>query len=205
MAIPISELQSLTPSAKIELFVMELVEGLHYATGNPSSVPTIFRFHAGTNMKTNSNIVWQNDTYERFPIVAEGFAFEGKGQIPRPTLTMSNLGGITRSGVAITVTDLLIIVNLTTPHNDLLNAKITRRQVLASSLDAQNFENNTNPFGSPNNNELPQEIYFIDRKITESRNLVQFELVGDLDKQNLKLPKRQVTRNEFPSIGGFIN
>ena len=204
MAIPISELQSLTPSAKIELFVMELVEGLHYATGNPSSVPTIFRFHAGTNMKTNSNIVWQNDTYERFPIVAEGFAFEGKGQIPRPTLTMSNLGGITRSGVAITVTDLLIIVNLTTPHNDLLNAKITRRQVLAS-LDAQNFENNTNPFGSPNNNELPQEIYFIDRKITESRNLVQFELVGDLDKQNLKLPKRQVTRNEFPSIGGFIN
>ena len=205
MAIPISELQSLTPSAKIELFVMELVEGLHYPTGNPSSVPTIFRFHAGTNMKTNSNIVWQNDTYERFPIVAEGFAFEGKGQIPRPTLTMSNLGGITRSGVAITVTDLLIIVNLTTPHNDLLNAKITRRQVLASSLDAQNFENNTNPFGSPNNNELPQEIYFIDRKITESRNLVQFELVGDLDKQNLKLPKRQVTRNEFPSIGGFIN
>ena len=205
MAIPISELQSLTPSAKIELFVMELVEGLHYATGNPSSVPTIFRFHAGTNMKTNSNIVWQNDTYERFPIVAEGFAFEGKGQIPRPTLTMSNLGGITRSGVAITVTDLLIIVNLTTPHNDHLNAKITRRQVLASSLDAQNFENNTNPFGSPNNNELPQEIYFIDRKITESRNLVQFELVGDLDKQNLKLPKRQVTRNEFPSIGGFIN
>ena len=175
MAIPISELQSLTPSAKIELFVMELVEGLHYATGNPSSVPTIFRFHAGTNMKTNSNIVWQNDTYERFPIVAEGFAFEGKGQIPRPTLTMSNLGGITRSGVAITVTDLLIIVNLTTPHNDLLNAKITRRQVLASSLDAQNFENKTNPFGSPNNNELPQEIYFIDRKITESRNLVQFE------------------------------
>ena len=205
MAIPISELQSLTPSAKIELFVMELVEGLHYATGNPSSVPTIFRFHAGTNMKTNSNIVWQNDTYERFPIVAEGFAFEGKGQIPRPTLTMSNLGGITRSGVAITVTDLLIIVNLTTPHNDLLNAKITRRQVLASSLDAANFQNNINPFGTPNNNELPQEIYFIDRKVAESRNLVQFELVGDLDKQNLKLPKRQVTRNEFPSIGGFIN
>ena len=205
MAIPFSELQSLTPSAKIELFVMELVEGLHYPTGNPSSVQTIFRFHAGTNMKTNSNIVWQNDTYERFPIVAEGFAFEGKGQIPRPTLTMSNLGGITRSGVAITVTHLLIIVNLTTPHNDLLNAKITRRQVLASSLDAANFQNNINPFGTPNNNELPQEIYFIDRKVAESRNLVQFELVGDLDKQNLKLPKRQVTRNEFPSIGGFIN
>ena len=40
MAIPISELQGISPSAKIELFVMELVEGTHYATGNPSSVPT---------------------------------------------------------------------------------------------------------------------------------------------------------------------
>ena len=205
MAIPISELQGISPSAKIELFVMELVEGTHYATGNPSNVPTTFRFHAGTNMNTNANIIWQGNTYEKFPIVAEGFAFEGRGQIPRPNLTMSNLGGITRSGVVITVTDLMLIVNLTTPHNDLINAKITRLQVLASSLDAANFPNNTNPFGTPSSNELPQEIFFIDRKQTENRNVVQFELVSRLDQQNKKLPKRQVTRAEFPSVGGFIN
>ena len=205
MAIPISELQSITPSAKIELFILELIEGTHYATGNPSNVPTTFRFHSGTNMNTNNNIIWQGDTYERFAIEAEGFAFEGRGQIPRPTLTMSNLGGITRSGQVINVSDLMTIVNITTPANDLINTKLSRLQVLASSLDAANFPGNTNPFGTPNNNELPQEIYFIDRKVAESRNLVQFELVGDLDKQNLKLPKRQVTRNEFPSIGGFIN
>jgi lambda family phage minor tail protein L len=205
MAIPISELQSLTPAAKIELFVMELIEGTHYATGNPTSVPTVFRFHAGTNMNTNSNIIWQGNTYEKFPIVAEGFAFEGRGQIPRPNLTMSNLGGITRSGEVITVTDLMLLVNLITPHNDLINTKITRLQVLASSLDAANFPGNTNPFGTPNSNELPQEIFFIDRKQSESRNIVQFELVSRLDQQNKKLPKRQVTRNEFPSVGGFIN
>jgi len=205
MAIPISELQSLTPSAKIELFIMELVEGTHYATGNPTSVPTTFRFHAGTNMKTNSDIIWQGNTYEKFPITADGFAFEGRGQIPRPTLTMSNLGGISRSGQVITVTDLISLVNLVTPHNDLINSKITRLQVLASSLDAANFPGNNNPFGTPNNNELPREVFFIDRKQTENRNVVQFELVSRLDQQNKKLPKRQVTRNEFPSVGGFIN
>jgi|TARA_R100000149_G_C5875925_1_gene139766 lambda family phage minor tail protein L len=205
MAIPISELQSITPSAKIELFVMELVEGTHYATGNPSSVPTTYRFHAGTNMNTYSEIIWQGNSYQRFPITAEGFAFEGKGQIPRPTLTMSNLGGISRSGQVITVTDLLILVNLITPHNDLINTKITRLQVLASSLDAANFPGTVNPFGTPNSNELPQEIFFIDRKVAESRNTVQFELVSRLDQQNKKLPKRQVTRNEFPSVGSFIN
>ena len=205
MAIPISELQSLTPIAKVELFELELIEGTHFATGNPSSVQTIFRFHAGTSMKTNSDIIWQGNTYERFPITAEGFEKSGKGQIPRPNLTMSNLGGVTRSGVVISVTDLLLIVNLTTPHNDLINAKVTRRQVLASSLDAVNFVGNNNPFGTPNNNELPKEIFFIDRKMNESRETVSFELTGRLDQQNKKLPKRQVTRNEFPSVGGFIN
>ena len=205
MAIPISELQSITPSAKIELFILELIEGTHYATGNPSNVPTTFRFHWGTNMNTNNNIIWQGDTYERFAIEAEGFAFEGRGQIPRPTLTMSNLGGITRSGQVINVSDLMTIVNITTPANDLINTKLSRLQVLASSLDAANFPGNTNPFGTPNSNELPREVFFIDRKSAENRDTVQFELVSRLDQQNKKLPKRQITRNEFPSVGGFIN
>ena len=75
MAIPVSELQKLNPSARIELFVMELVEGLHYATGNPSNVPTIYRFHAGGNIDTYANIIWQTNTYERFPVEAKGYEF----------------------------------------------------------------------------------------------------------------------------------
>ena len=205
MPIPVSELQKLNPSARIELFVMELVEGLHYATGNPSNVPTIYRFHSGTNMNTNANIIWQGNTYERFPITFEGAEFTGKGQVPRPVLTVANLGGISRSGSVITVTDLMIIVNLTTPHNDLADTKITRITTLASELDAANFPGNNNPFGTPSSNELPQEIFFIDRKTTESRDIVQFELVGALDQANKKLPARQVTRNDFPGVGTFIN
>ena len=103
------------------------------------------------------------------------------------------------------MTDLLIIVNLTTPHNDLADAKLTRITTLASELDAANFPSSSNPFGTPSSNELPQEIFFIDRKVAESRELVQFELVGALDQANKKLPARQVTRNEFPGVGSFIN
>ena len=205
MAIPISELQSLNPSSLIELFTLQLVEGTHYATGNPDSVPTIFRFHAGTSMNSNANIIWQGNTYEKFPIDAQGFEFSGKGQIPRPQLTMSNLGGITRSGSVLSVTDLLIIVNLTTPHNDLLGATVTRLLVLASSLDNANFSSGSNPFGTPNSNELPQEIYVIDRKMSESRNLVQFELTAANDTQNKRVPARQVTRADFPAVGTFVN
>ena len=205
MAIPVSELQKLNPSARIELFVLELVEGLHYATGNPSNVPTVYRFHSGTNMNTNANIIWQGNTYQRFPITFEGAEFTGRGQVPRPVLTVANLGGISRSGSVITVTDLMIIVNLTTPHNDLADSKLTRITTLASELDAANFPSNNNPFGTPSSNELPQEIFFIDRKTTESRDIVQFELVGALDQANKKLPARQVTRKDFAGVGTFIN
>ena len=205
MAIPTSELQSLNPSSIIELFKLELVEGLHFATGNPDSVPTVFRFHAGTSMNSNSDIVWQGDTYQRFPISADGFEFTGTGSIPRPQLVMSNLGGINRNNVIISVTDLMIIVNLTTPNNDLLNAKLTRLSVLASSLDNVNFSSGSNPFGTPNSNELPQEIFFIDRKMNEDREAVGFELVSNLDTENKKIPARQITRKDFPAVNSFLN
>ena len=204
MAIPTSELQSITPSSIIELFKLELVEGTHYATGNPSNAPIVFRFHAGTSMNTQSEIKWQNELYQRFPLRATGFGFSGKGQIARPQLEMSNLGGIARDSAVINVTDLMILVNATTPHNDLLNAKLTRLSVLASSLPNDNFVGN-NPFGTPNNNALPEEIFFIDRKVNESREFVIFELVSRLDTENRKIPARQVTRVEFPSVGTFIN
>ena len=64
-----------------------------------SNVPTIYRFHSGTNMNTNANIIWQGNTYQRFPITFEGAEFTGRGQVPRPVLTVANLGGI--SGVVL--------------------------------------------------------------------------------------------------------
>ena len=42
-------------------------------------------------------------------------------------------------------------------------------------------------------------------KSTETREIIQFELVGALDQANLKLPKRQVTRKDFAGVGTFIN
>ena len=205
MAIPHSELQKLNPSSIIELFEIELVEGLHYATGNPTSVPTTYRFHAGTKIDSYADIVWQSNTYEKLPIEVKGFEYSGKGQIPRPQLLISNLGGITSSGTALRVTDLLTTVNLITANNDLLNAKVTRIKTTADNLDAANFSGGSNPYGTPSSDQFPQEIYFIDRKHTESRDVVHFELVSALDLQNLRLPKRQVTRKDFEGVGTFVN
>ena len=182
----VSNLQNTNPSAIIELFSLQLDNNLHGAT-------TVYRFHAGSSLKDNGEIVWAGNSYQRFPIKAEGFGFR-KGQLPRPTLTVSNALG--------TITAILLSVNTTTAGNDLTGATVTRIRTLAKFLDAVNFPSNVNPYGTPDPNaEFPQEIYSIDRKSAENREVVTFELAAVLDLAGIRAPKRQCTRAEFPSIG----
>ena len=184
----VSNLQNVNPSAIIELFTLQLDNSLHGAT-------TIYRFHAGSSLKDNGEIIWAGNTYQRFPIKAEGFQY-GKGQLPRPTLTVSNALG--------TITAILLNVNTTTTGNDLTGATVTRIRTLARFLDSANFPSNVNPYGTPDPTaEFPQEIYKIDRKAAENRDVVQFELASVFDLAGIRAPKRQCTRSDFPSIGTF--
>ena len=182
----VNNLQNTNPSAIIELFTLQLDNSLHGAT-------TVYRFHAGSSLKDNGEIVWAGNSYQRFPIKAEGFAFR-QGQLPRPTLTVSNALG--------TITAILLSVNTTTAGNDLTGATVTRIRTLARFLDAVNFPGDINPYGTPDSTaEFPQEIYKIDRKSAENRDTVQFELASVLDLAGIRAPNRQCTRAEFPSIG----
>ena len=185
----ITDLQKINPSAIIELFTLQLDSTLHGAS-------TIYRFHNGSNLDSNADVVWAGNTYIKLPIQAEGFAFTN-GQLPRPTLTISNALG--------TITAILLSVNNTTTGIDLTGATVTRIRTLARYLDAVNFPDSTNPLGTPDPTaEFPQEIYKIDRKSAENREVVQFELAAVFDLAGIRAPKRQCTRTEFPSIGTFI-
>ena len=185
----ITDLQKINPSAIIELFTLTLDSTLHGAS-------TVYRFHNGSNLVSNGDIVWAGNSYVKMPIQAEGFAFQ-KGQLPRPKLIVSNALG--------TITAILLTVNQTTTGNDLTGATVTRIRTLARYLDAVNFSGGTNPLGTPDPTaEFPQEIYKIDRKSAENREIVEFELAAVFDLAGIRAPKRQCTRTEFPSIGTFI-
>ena len=322
----ITDLQKINPSAIIELFTLETDATLH------GSAQT-YRFHNGTNLNNNSDIIWAGNQYLKMPIQAEGFAYQ-KGQLPRPTLTISNALG--------TITAILLNVNTVTVGNDLTGATVTRIRTLARYLDAVNFPLTTtsttttttiadpadaesitytvtvvqdsggnnvfaingvqkpvitmkrgstyifnqshssnsghplriksdaggqqtttntgtlgtdalvtyqpayptapndlryyctvhgngmgntitmnnpntttqqtttttnqqvNPLGTPDPTaEFPREIYKIDRKSNENRDIVTFELAAVFDLAGIRSPKRQCTRSEFPSIGTF--
>ena len=142
-----NDISKINPGSVIELFTLTLKTALHGAN-------TVYRFHSGSN-QTNQDIVWAGNSYLKFPIIAEGFAFQ-RGQLPRPKLVVSNALG--------TISAILVTVNEITAGNDLTGATVTRIRTLARFIDNANFTGN-NPFGTPDPNaEFPREIYSVDRK-----------------------------------------
>tara|TARA_A100001388_G_scaffold29840_1_gene19080 strand:- start:602 stop:1177 length:576 start_codon:yes stop_codon:yes gene_type:complete len=182
-----SSLQDINPSAIIELFTLQLSTALHGAN-------TIYRFHAGSNLDANGKIVWAGNEYLRFPVQASGFSFQ-KGQLPRPKLTISNATGL--------ISAILLTVNETTTGNDLTGATVTRIRTLAKYIDAVNFADGINATAD-NTAEFPKEIYSVDRKATETREIVEFELAAPTDLAGVRIPGRQATRSIFPAIGTFV-
>ncbi len=167
-----ADLSTLAPDAIIELFELHYDNTLHGSTD-------ILRWHAGSNADVTGNITWNSNDYVRLPVQAEGFEYTNGGTLPRPTLSVANLDGA--------VTALLLGVNLTTPGNDLTGAKVKRIRTLKKFLDG---ESAADPYAT-----FPIEEWFIDRKATESRDVVSFELASKFDLSNKELPNRQVVAN----------
>lgn len=187
-----SALQGVAPGAVIELFQLELNAAQH-------GVDQTYYFHAGVN-ELLTDIVWQGQAYQPLPIEADGFEWNGQGSLPRPQIRVSNIFG--------TITTLL----LTLPDG-LDGAKVTRIRTLGRYLDSANFASSgfvlletgdfllledesllmmevvnltADPYA-----EFPREIYYVDRKSAETRDVVEFELASAFDLAGVRAPKRQ--------------
>ena len=166
------ELAKINPSAIIELFELRLDSTLHGSSD-------VYRFHAGANADVDGNIVFNSQTYTRIPIKADGFEYSNTGTLPRPTLSISNHDS--------TMTTLLLLVNATTAGNDLGGAEVRRIRTLKKYLDGES--------AADPNARWPEERWFVDRKASESRDQVTFELASKFDLAGQKIPKRQVIAN----------
>lgn len=192
-----SDFQTTSPSAIIELFELQLFTNIH-------GVNDIYRFHAGTNLINNGEVVWRGNPYLRMPVEADGFEYTGQGTLPRPKIRISNILG--------SITTIL----LTLPDG-LEGAEVTRIRTLKRYLDAENFpsggdfllengdflllEDNGHlqlePFNptADGDAEFPREIYYIDRKSVETRDVVEFDLAAVFDLAGVRGPKRQCIAN----------
>jgi lambda family phage minor tail protein L len=175
MTVPVSALQEVAPGAIIELFELQLNTAQH-------GTNDLYRFHAGTSLNNNGSVFWGGNEYIPFPIEADGFEYSGNGQLPRPKIRVSN--------ILSTITALL----LTLPDG-LEGAKVTRIRTLARYIDAVNFPGGVSPYSPDPTAEFPREIYTIDRKTVENRDVVEFELAAAFDLAGVSAPKRKCIAN----------
>jgi lambda family phage minor tail protein L len=176
MAIPFSEAQLPAPSALIDLYELQLVTAIH-------GVDTVYRFHAGIDATRTGDVIWAGNSYLAFPVEVDGFSYSGTGQLPRPSLKVSNVMG--------TITALLLGLPA-----GLEGAKVTRIRTHARYLDAVNFPGNVNPLGAPDPTaEYPREVFYVDQKKSEGVEMVEYALASVFDLAGVRAPKRQVTRH----------
>lgn len=164
-----AEIQSLSPSAYVEMFVIDAtqIEG-----------GALMRFHSGI-AQGYKELVWQGETYQPLPLEASGFDLTAQGTLPRPKIRVANVGGLF-SSMAIQL-------------DDLINAKVTRKRTFARYLDAVNFTAG-NPEANPDQY-LPDEVWYVDRKVSEDKHTIEWELASAFDVDGVQLPYRQVIKN----------
>ena len=88
---------------------------------------------------------------------------------------------------------------------DILLENSTSDLIVQEDGEAIDQEMGNNPHGTPDPTAtFPNEVFFVDRKTSENRDVVEFELAAAIDMAGVKAPKRQCTRALFPSIGTFL-
>jgi lambda family phage minor tail protein L len=166
----IREISSINQTAIIELF------RLYY---NYQEDPqAVLHFHGGTN-NVRSSIYFDDQEYIPLAVEAEAFEVLGDQRLPRPKLRISNAG--------------LYMSSILRKYKNLNNAKIERRRIFAKYLDDRNFDGGVNPWGMANPNaRMPDDKYYISRKLAENKLFVEFELVSSLELENNLIPAREV-------------
>lgn len=162
----------LLPDTLIELFEVEV-------GGNIGSK----KFHAGKII--DKDIVLGGVTYYCLPIEATGFESKGDGTLPRPKLIISNPDGL--------ITDLI------KQEGDMVGNVFKRIRIFLKFIDEVNFPERVNPFGNSDpNSRFDDDLYIFNRKISENKYFIEFELVSPLEVENYKLPARIMVANYCP-------
>ena len=207
------ELGNLDPSTLLSFFEIDLSSVVgsissslikDYAEVNPSlpnfedSKDNILRFH--NNIRVfDSYIFWQGKTFFPAPIQAEGYEISSRGILPTPRLSMSSQSD--------QETEILSLIRRAIrKYGDIVGAKVTRIRTYAKFLDKNNFADIAKYDGTDGSYlsafpegyepdpyaELPRDIFFIERKASESKTAIVYELSSSLDVEGIKLPRRTV-------------
>lgn len=158
-----SHVQKASLDVKIELFTIDatIIGGTTY---NFTPEP----------MAGGTSVVFGGVTYLPMPLKSSGWSRSGRGQLPRPQITVSNITGFFSS------------LNLL--YNDLVGVTVTRKRTYKWALDGQ-------PAADPNAVLTPIDVFTIARKVSEDNETCVYELAAIMDVEGRVFPARMMIQN----------
>jgi lambda family phage minor tail protein L len=153
----------LTPDALIDLYIVDL------STMNVPGFSDTYYFATCTHTD-GSPINYLGHTYQPLPIIIEGIEKRGTGASARPTVEISNIGGV--------------ISDLCSEYDDLVGATVIRRRTLSNYI-------------ALNTPEYLDDFYKIEQRTGEG-DTVQFILASPVDFLDKQLPGVIAIANSCP-------
>jgi lambda family phage minor tail protein L len=139
----------------------------------------IYRFTNSNPPTGSSTISFGGNAYTPMPIAATGFESKNDGSQARPTIQVSNVEGVL----------LTAIIGL----GDIVGGKVTRLRTFGQFLDSGSTPDSTQT--------LPPDVFYIEQKVSQNKQVVTWQLCSALEKNQVRLPRRQITRTNFPGAG----
>lgn len=131
----------------------------------------VFRF--ADSSSAGEIIRFNGEEYPPAPIEATGFQWDGASTMPRPSLKVAAKD--------------LYFLNMVVDADDLVGSPVKRLKTYAKYLDNGSYPNTGATF--------PEENFVIERKTTQTRHLLEFELSTELDQQGVQIPRLKVMRD----------
>ncbi len=203
-----SEAGKLTVSPLVELFTIDATS---------LGMPTPIYYH---NNNAANEVWFQGIKYNPYPIDVRGFEFRTAGELARPTMKLGNIAA-TVSTLCLLYNDLVgakvirrrtfarFLDKLMMPSipafisygrvDDGLKASASYGAVDDGVLVSVSYGNlNPGDLVNPDSDpqaEYPPDVFYIDRKVSENRQSVEFELGTSLDVEGIRLPLRTIVAN----------
>tara|TARA_B100001564_G_scaffold258791_1_gene220590 strand:- start:306 stop:1802 length:1497 start_codon:yes stop_codon:yes gene_type:complete len=149
------------------------IDKLYFHDGsNGAADITWYSLLDDTNFGSTTSGHYGQQTYSAFPVESEGWEVRGSGTLPRPSVRFANINQYWSAHLS--------------NYDDLVGAKVIRRRTLQKHLG-------TNPPV-----EFNRDVYYVERKTSETAVMVEFELASAFDVQGIQLPRRAVVAARCP-------
>ena len=149
------------------------IDKLYFHDGsNGTADITWYSLLDDTNFGSTTSGHYGQQTYSAFPVESEGWEVRGSGSLPRPSVRFANINQYWSAHLS--------------NYDDLVGAKVIRRRTLQKHLG-------TNPPV-----EFNRDVYYVERKTSETAVMVEFELASAFDVQGIQLPRRAVVAARCP-------